>query len=50
MDFGIADHRQGACHEQTAQITIASFAHPSVLVAAPTVPALAARLQRQPSQ
>ena len=26
MDFGIADHRQGACREQTAQITIASFA------------------------
>ena len=26
MDFGIADHRQGADREQTAQITIASFA------------------------
>lgn len=25
MDFGIADHSQGACREQTAQITIASF-------------------------
>ena len=26
MDFGIADHSQRACREQTAQIAIASFA------------------------
>jgi hypothetical protein len=36
MDFGIADHGQRACREQTAQVAIASFADTAKPVLAST--------------
>ena len=44
MDFGIADHSQGACREQTAQITIASFAD----IAEPVLAATRVLLRHEP--
>src|SRR5271166_2589364 len=44
MDFGIADHSQGACREQTAQITIASFAD----IAEPVLAATRVLLRDEP--
>ena len=44
MDFGIADHSQGACRKQTAQITIASFAD----IAEPVLAATRVLLRDEP--
>ena len=44
MDFGIADHSQRACCEQTAQITIASFAD----IAEPVLAATRVLLRHEP--